>query len=309
MSAIHATESKSVGLGRPSTLADADRPSTLTTSLSLSSSSSSSLNSLSPLPLARSQYSSAAHHFIQRRPREALAELEQARRLALQVISLDDEVRKSETWKALREKVVILWITLLVSFAKGEQSVTDMDTLLDDTNVILRSTDKAASFLDKLSRAVLVQWASTESDVAMIQSSAPGQDATRQRVLAALPASVTASLIMASLSIEEARDGAANSSGSTATSDASQQPSPNAVPLTRNLAEELLSAQSAHLDQGPDDAQQASSARSATLTAYGKVLELYSIHVLGVRCGQWDYADQLVRLSLLQDEPRAVSFT
>lgn len=293
MSAVHA--GTNVGLGRPSSLPDEARPQTLTTSLSLSASSTSSLSS--PMALARSQYSSAAHHFIQRRPQQALTELEEARRLALQVISPGDELRKHANWQSLREKVVILWITLLVSFAKGEQRLPDERQMQSDTRGILDAARDPAAFLRLLVSAVLAAWQ---------QSVGVDGEENRQTLLARIPASVTASLLMAGLSIEEAATAARSTVGSSAASKQSQEaePSPTAVPLTRELAEEFLSAQSAHLDSA-SDADGANDASASLLAANARVLELYAIHILGVRCGQWDYADQLVRLSLLPDEPRA----
>lgn len=306
MSATYAPESpSSVGLGRPSSM-DTNRPDTLTASLSLSSlASSSSLNSLSPLPLSRSHYSTAAHHFIQRQPQKALIALEDARRLSLKVISHDDELRKNSAWIALREKVAILWITLLVSFAKKEHG-SDVSNIYDqlpkETVELLRSSASPSIFLPRLTTEVLAAWATDASEEAIIRNAKDEHHAeVRHRLLGSIPAAVAASLIMANLSIEEAAvSTSGSSSGSSSTKGQAHQPSPNAHPLTRDLAEELLSSLSGKLDH-----EQTDSPAESVLTAYSRVLELYSIHVLGVRCDQWDYADQLIRLSLLQDEPRA----
>lgn len=284
-----------MGLGRPS--GSSPSSSTLTTSLSLSHSlSSSSSQSLSPLPLARSEYSAAAHAFIQRNPIKSLKDVEEARRLLFHVISFDDAVRKSEAWVTLREKVVILWITLLVSLWKKEHGALSYDELPSSTRELLEQSTKADAFLPKLACEALVNWAPSAADVQALRSAKPAVEVTaspegaiKRQCYAALPASVAASLVMAAISVEEA----ASSAGS------STDPSPSAVPLTRSLAETLLSAYTNALDA---DAKNASA-----LAAYARVCELYAVHILGVRCGQWDYADQVVRLSLLGDEARAVS--
>ncbi|PWN30580.1 hypothetical protein BDZ90DRAFT_18130 [Jaminaea rosea] len=284
-----------VGLGRPSS--SSGKPTTLTTSLSLSGSlSSSSSQSLSPLPLARSEYSSAAHAFIQRNPLKSLKDLEEARRLLFAVITFEDPVRKLEGWTTLREKVVILWITLLVSIWKKEHGVLSFDELPTATRELLKGSTRAESFLPKLVSEVLLSWAQSASDVDSLRSANPtievGADASgvaKKQLYASLPSSVAASLVMAALGVEEA---AGNS-----TSTGQSTPSPSAVPIARSLAETLLTAYT--------NAHDADSKTASALAAYGRVMELYAVHVLGVRCGQWDYADQVVRLSLLEDEARA----
>ncbi|CAO1616811.1 unnamed protein product [Sympodiomycopsis kandeliae] len=307
MSATYTPASpSSVGLGRPSSGPMGDnRPETLTASLSLSSlASSSSVNSLSPLPLSRSHYSTAAHHFIQRQPQKALIALQDARRLCFKVISHDDtELRKNSVWVTLREKIAILWITLLVSFAKKEHG-SDVSNIYDqlpkETVELLQASGQPNVFLPRLVTEVLAAWAADASEEAVIRNAKDEHHSqVRHRLLGAVPAAVAASLIMANLSIEEAAGSTSSSSGSSSSTTAkgqTHQPSPNAHPLAREISEEFLSSQSARLDVEQTD---------SVLAAYSRVLELYSIHVLGVRCDQWDYADQLIRLSLLQDEPRA----
>lgn len=283
-----------LGHGRlPASAAEADGDvASLTNSLSLSGSRSTSLRdassggSLSPLPLARAEYSSAAHLFLQRDAKKALQRLDEARRLLFEVVPVADATRQQRAWTSLREKVVILWITLLVSRRKniqehgddrsGEGSLASTRELLD-----ARSAN-AQAFCAGLLKEVTTAWANAAelSDV--------DKDTTKQLLLGRLPASVAASLVMAYLGVEESS--AASSSGNTQRKGPSHVTS-SAVPLTRALAEMLMNAQS--------------EAGGMAMAAYARVIELYTIHILGVRCGEWDYADQVVRLSLLEDQPRA----
>lgn len=314
-----AGDRSSVGMGRPSDGGSSQQQHphpTLTGSLSLSSSFSASGSNgvLSPLPLAKAEYSAAAHSFIQRDPIKSLSQLEEARRLLFEVIQIGDDVRLGRHWTSLREKVLILWITLLVSLWKRDAEVQNLDEAMlrsipTTTQEIFGQSGSTQSqnFLARLVKEVTTPWASTAAEAETLRSSSPTLDLSseeahivQRRVMGRISASVAASLVMASLSVEEA----SQSRSSQERQQGEAVPLPNSVPITRNLAETLLSSNTSTIDGL--DVQKDS---KETMAAYAKVLELYTIHVLGVRCGQWDYADQVVRLSLLQDEARAVSTT
>lgn len=243
--------------------------------------------------------------------------LEKARLLLFDAIPVENCTRKSRAWRGLREKVLILWITLLVTFWRQDYGSTLSSDILRDlhtsTRGLLELSSQPEAFIAKLLTEVLVNWASTKADMDVIRertSSSPnklsidfGEDAAslvERRLLAFLPPSGAASLIMASLSVEEAAKSEKQPSAGRIQADV--VPSAAAVPLSRRLSETFLSSLATTLDS-----PSASAAAEKPSAVYARVLDLYTVHILGVRCGQWDYADQVVRLSLLEDEPRAVS--
>ncbi|PWN21513.1 hypothetical protein BCV69DRAFT_312016 [Microstroma glucosiphilum] len=301
----------SLGLGRPSSTGSGSGSSpsssaTLTpsSSLSLSLSRSSSSTLSSPLSLAKSHYTASAHHFIHRQPLEALHELEEAWRLLFIVIAPDQkEIRGSGTWQGVRDKTVILWLTLLVSLWKTGGSVATQQRgkeLTSHTTALLKQRDPE-DFLKGLTGSVLQAYSAMAGDVQGANGdsrAAAARHEERKVALSLLPASVAASVIMASLGVEEFP-----SSGSSTSPQSSV--SAKSMPLSRHLAEDILQAQSAPLASPAPASAATSEARARLVSSYSRVLELYAIHILGVRCAQWEEADQVVRLSLLEDEERA----
>lgn len=158
-------------------------------------------------------------------------------------------------------------------------------------------------FLKSLTDSVLQAYVAAAGDLQELngdsRTTAAARHEERKAALSLLPASVAASVIMASLGVEEFP-----STSSSVSSQSSN--SAKSMPLSRHLAEELLQAQSAPLASPPASASTSTSEdRARLVSSYSRVLELYAIHILGVRCAQWEEADQVVRLSLLEDEERA----
>ncbi|PWN46319.1 hypothetical protein IE81DRAFT_319215 [Ceraceosorus guamensis] len=116
-----------------------------------------------------------------------------------------------------------------------------------------------------------------------------------------LPGGLVAAAIMSALRVDGAHTDSEPSANFNRVVSRKEMASTNAASLSglkaaRSICEWVLAAHSAPL-LGHEQSAMSVKALQARQEQYDRVLELYTLHVLGARAGEWDYAEQLISLS------------
>lgn len=280
-------------------------------------SSTSSLSSSITASQAKSLYNQAARNFLHRRHVEAILTAEKAL-LAFQTEALQD--------RNLAERLIILRLTLLATIyrpskveqkvelfsqlkASGKLSVQDKAAILTLENLLALPT---LLFLTRLWVDVLRFYVEVLPRLSSIQARAPLGSTTSlspepDTLPAALqpPAGVVAAAIMGALRIddEESKD---NKVGEGSQSVKGKKEAKSIQPKTEaDMGKGLQAAKmmsewvmSAHSKMMGGYNSLNSIEVDYLYQQHSRVLQLYTLHILGTRLGQWELANQVARCAV-----------
>lgn len=310
MAEVNASQSQSVPLSASQTLAvsasDLKRPSS-------SASSGSDSQHLSRTRQAKGHYSKAARSFLQKDYRASLIESQHAVNLLASSANLGMSLSASNLLESdkelnhLVEKLAILRLTALASVFSSatikapvlellrqneasEQTSADVAGLAASINsfttslqpsqqLILLLNKEPSAFISHLWFESLRLCSHTSGD-----ADSPSLDPSPETLVLSLelPASVISAAIMAALRLDDINE--------------KQIAGTHAARL---ISEWYLAAYSSGV--GADGPSEKAAA------AYEKVVNLYSLHVLAARLGEWEYAREFVGYSSLDEPKKLVS--
>lgn len=278
-------------------------------------SSSILLPAASPLETARALYARAARAFLQRAHVPALLASEAALASLLEDSStpsspkLDADL--ADERPRLLERTLILRLTLFATlYAPASPSSAPILASLPEsgseaTRVRERLELPPARFLAASWNEALQAY---HGELGELPRNQIEPSAASLRPVLDLPAGVVCAAIMGALRVDET---SATGTGlqskkeasSSAASAASQQ-SYGGLKAARDICEWVLAAHSAPPISPGAEAAASSAARREQ---HSRVLELYALHVLGARAGEWDYAEEMIRMAMGEVAEREVS--